>query len=485
VSESTPERPLIVLPEASIAERLSLGGGQPGGSLRRPTAAEQGRRLSPKLQALQRAMELQADHLAREVSGADPELVLVLEIIGSVDNFLNAVAKIDGFEYLAEIDEEEIEGDDAFVDLEEPTRTFDGMLFLLMANQEALGQLLNLWQRYVENPEVRFPHGLGRWKQVFGLLRDIRPWGPEDRLRGTGVLEDFVRRAAEGQEAVLAEVELWFRQDGGVRQSAEQAVRAAVGESSGRVLAQAVIPQISYHALLVELPIDSISGLLQQEREYISLVRAEEVAFVRPEAQALVVTPRETTEEPLRVDEPPLPLGAPRVALLDGVPLAGHESLVDRLRVDDPDGFEDGVTAADRRHATAMASLIIHGDGSAPGDPLRNPLYVRPILLPDAPSWVHDAAERIPHGILAVDLVHRAVVRIFEGEAGAAAVAPTVKVINLSVGDASNPLTTVLSPWARLIDWLSSRYQVLFVVSTGNYGRRIELPFTRDEPRVS
>jgi hypothetical protein len=481
VSESMPERPLIVLPEPGIAERLPLGGGQPGGSLRRPTAAEQGRRLGPKLQALQRAMELQTQHLAREVSGADPELVLVLEIIGSVDNFLNAVSKIEGFEYLAEIEEEDIEGDDAFVDLDEPTRTFDGMLFLLMANQEALGQLLNLWQRYVEDPEVRLPYGLGRWKQVFGLLRDIRQWGPEDRLRGTGILEDFVRRAAEGQETVSAEVELWFRQDAGVRQSAEQVVRAAVGESSGTVLAQAVIPQISYHALLVELPIDSISGLLQEEREYISLVRAEEVAFVRPEAQALVVTPRETTDEPLRVDKPSLPSGDPHVALLDGVPLAGHETLEDRLRLDDPDGFESRVAAADRRHGTAMASLIIHGDVSAPAQALRNPIYVRPILLPDAPPWVQDATERIPHGVLAVDLVHRAVVRIFEGEAGAGAVAPSVKVINLSVGDASNPLTTVLSPWARLIDWLSWRYQVLFIISTGNYDRRIELPFTRDE----
>jgi len=74
-----------------------------------------------------------------------------------------------------------------------------------------------------------------------------------------------------------------------------------------------------------------------------------------------------------------------------------------------------------------------------------------------------------------VDLIHRAVRRLFEGEGETDAQAPEVRVINLSVGDPARPFLYGLSPWARLLDWLSYKYGMLFVVSAGNHPRPLDL----------
>src|SRR6202008_4337933 len=76
---------------------------------------------------------------------------------------------------------------------------------------------------------------------------------------------------------------------------------------------------------------------------------------------------------------------------------------------------------------------------------------------------------------LLVDLVHRAVRRMFEGDGGQNPSAPQVLVVNLSIGDRSRPFDREISTLARLIDWLSWKYRVLFVVSAGNNRDNITL----------
>ena len=85
-----------------------------------------------------------------------------------------------------------------------------------------------------------------------------------------------------------------------------------------------------------------------------------------------------------------------------------------------------------RNHGTAMASLIVHGDLSAPGEPLDRPLYVRPIMRPH--EFPREAEQILPTRLLP-DLLHRAIRRIVEGEGGRAAIAPSVRIVNLSIGD--------------------------------------------------
>ena len=169
-----------------------------------------------------------------------------------------------------------------------------------------------------------------------------------------------------------------------------------------------------------------------------------------------------------------VPVKPPTVALFDGLPLQAHRLLQGRLIVDDPDDFESNYPANQRVHGTAMASLIAHADLGEGGSPLPSGLYVRPILRPDPRDW-RNHRERVPESTLIVDLLHRAVRRLFETEDGEPAAAPEVTVVNLSIGIGDRPFQQAMSPLARLLDWLSWRYKVLFVVSAGNHAQPIRL----------
>ena len=105
-----------------------------------------------------------------------------------------------------------------------------------------------------------------------------------------------------------------------------------------------------------------------------------------------------------------------------------------------------------------------------------------------APRWPRgwNGKEAVSDDTLVVDLLHRAVRRLFEGEGDEPAVSPDVAVINLSIGIGDRPFDQALSPLARLLDWLAWRYKVLFVISAGNHPRRIELTVpTRDFQSLS
>lgn len=164
--------------------------------------------------------------------------------------------------------------------------------------------------------------------------------------------------------------------------------------------------------------------------------------------------------------------------MLDGLPLTGHRLLDGRLIVDDPDGYEGAYQAQERVHGTAMASLMCHGDLDEGGGAAGRPVYVRPIMQPHR-GFDGQFLEAIPEEVLPVDLVHRAVRRLYEGEGGEPPVAPSVRVLNLSVCDRSRPFDRGMSSWARLLDWLSWKYSVLFVVSAGNHPGDIELNVPR------
>lgn len=174
----------------------------------------------------------------------------------------------------------------------------------------------------------------------------------------------------------------------------------------------------------------------------------------------------------------------PRIALLDGVPFQNHDALAGRLSIDDPDGLESDYPLAARSHGTAMASLIIHGDLSAPGKPLDRKVYVRPIMCHEEDPFGRHV-ERVSPDTLFVDLLHRAVRRLFVGESGRPPVAPSVRVINLSIGDCRRPLVRRMSPVGRLVDWLALEYNVLFIISAGNHTDPISIPAEATSDRES
>jgi hypothetical protein len=433
-------------------------------------------------QRLQDAMQRQQLTLQNNSLGIQPEQVLVLETMGSVDNFINAVKKVDGLEWLGELEIEDIAPEHGFEDATDPDKQLKGQLFLVMTDQRALEELHSLFRRWQEEPETKFPRGLAPLKHAFAHLRTIRPWDAEDRIRDTFIVEDWKERIARGEDIVPFEIELWFREDPSRRRQADEYLRSLINSLSGEVVQQSVIPEIAYHGVLGRMPIRHVSGLLSEIsrlREF-RLLQCEDIMQLRPVGQCGIPVPGNVVDSESLEDvrRPPLPTGEPVVALFDGLPLSGHRLLTQRLTVDDPDGYEDAYQARERIHGTAMASLICHGDLREGGPPITSPLYVRPIMQPQR-NALGRAYETIPEGVLPIDLVHRAVRRLYDDEGDQPAAAPTVRVINLSIGDRSRPFARGMSSFARLLDWLAWKYNVLFIVSAGNHFQDVELDLPR------
>lgn len=476
------EYPLLIFPEPTHAEKARrFGGGRPP---RIPDAQRQAERIAPQFQRLQQAMDRQRLALRNNSLGLQPEQALVLETIGPIDRFIEAIKKVSGLEWLGEFQVDEIAPDYGFEDNKDPEKALKGQLFLVMTDQRALKELQSLFDNW---PNKKFPRGLAPLKHAFAHLHTIRPWDAEDRIRDTGLLKDWELRVRHGQKIVPFEVELWFRENPGRQQQAEAYLGNVIDSLGGEIVQQCVIPQIAYHGVLGRIPSGELSGLLSGLsglRDF-RLFQCEDIMHLRPVGQCAIRVPEDlseldTTEEDRQTD---FPRGGPVVALFDGYPLTGHRLIERRLIVDDPDGYETAYQARERVHGTAMASLICHGDlDDEGGQPSRRPVYVRPILQPYR-GFDGQVIERIPEGVLAVDLIHRAVRRLFEAEGEEPPVAPNVRVVNLSVCDRSRPFDRGMSSWARLLDWLSWKYNVLFVVSAGNHPHDIELNIPRAELR--
>lgn len=468
--------PLLIFPEPARVHRASQHGGP--GRVTFPTSHRQGRRLTPKFNALRHALETEAARVRAIPQGLEPELALVLETIGSVAEFKRAVDRIEGLEWLLEWDEEEIPPDEDFFDELHPDKPLSGRLFLVMASQRGIDELLRLWRIYVRDESVRFPLGQGRLKYVFRQLRDVRRWGVQDRLEETGVLQYWAEFLSNRATDVICEAELWFRSGENHRNRAYENLRLTVVSAGGQCLSSAVIPQIAYHAAVLRLPATEVRRVL--DREETQLVRLNDVVFFRPVGQSAAPMPDDRASEtaPTRPSQP-LPSGEPVVALLDGLPQANHPLLAGRLAVDDPDGWASSYQAQEMWHGTTMASLLIHGDLNAGENALPRPIYARPIMKPNPVDWRRPREECIPYECLQTDLLYRAVRRILQGEGQEAPAAPSVRIINISVCDPSQPLFQAVSPMGRLFDWLAWEHKVLFVVSAGNHPEDVVLSVPR------
>lgn len=461
--------PLLLFPAPATADRNNKGGG--GTGFTRPSGARQGARLTPRFTALQAAFEAERLRLQQVAPAENPEFVVVFETIGTVENFTKAVARVPGMEWMLEFALDQIAPDQDFFVEGKPGKTLSGCLFLLGTNQQALAEILSLWERFRNNPSVKFVKGLAPWKHIFEQLKDVRRWSVQDRI-GNDVRSYWQEEISAGPQNVRFEIDAWCYRSATKNEEARLKIEALVQGEGGQVLSRALIPEIAYHGLLVDLPTHLIQRILAGEEP--ELVLFDRIMYFRPRAQSVVVQQptAEASAAPAVTGEV---AGDPVVALLDGFPLQNHSLLAGRLVIDDPDGWEAFYQAKDRVHGTAMASLIIHGELDAVSQPLDRAIYVRPVLRPDPADGRPRRAERTPNDALLIDLIHRAVTRICEGDANEPPVAPSIKVINLSLGDESRVFEHGLSPWARLLDWLAFKYRVLFIVSTGNCDGRLRL----------
>ena len=463
-----PEFPLLPLP---VFER-----GEPPGARRfvpsvpKLQPGRQGQRLGPIFERLANVLEEDRDGLALldDPASIAPERALVLEVAGSVVDFQALAARVNGLEFLGD-EEIEFEPDEDFFETDaragregerRTDRPLGGRLYLAMPDVGALRQLLSLWNRWQRGEGL--PSGFTPWRDVFASLREIRPWGPADRLSEETIAcwrEEFEDDPGEIRRI---EVELWFRDSGASRTTAFRRVAEVVAAAGGTLVQHATIEEIGYEALLIDLPAGEITRLVG--REDVHLIVCDDIMFLRPQSSTDVPEPGEETEPEAAIpgEEPgDLP---PVAALLDGVPVQNHLLLDGRLEMDDPDGLEAMSVVAERHHGTAMASLILHGDKNVANEALSRRLYLRPVMY--APG--NGAREEPRRDRLLIDVIYRAVRRIKEGDEEGEATAPEVFLVNLSLGDARRSFGGPISPWARLLDYLADRYGILFLVSAGN-----------------
>jgi hypothetical protein len=442
-----------------------------------PGPEVQAERLGPVFANLRDALDAERLQVTDEPEAASPDAILVLEIAGELDEFVGAVRSVEGLEYLTEELGEKIEDKDLFaaVDQDGKRSTLRRELFVVASDRRAADQLDRLWQLW--QAEQKLPRGWAKWKHVFERLNVVRRWNDNDRLARTGALEVWREELADrdAAEPIPLEVELWFRASSDRRNVDEDSIRKDLEEAGGSLLHSFVLEDIQYHGVLAQLP----AGVLVEmaERVEASWLSGNGVRFMRAVGQvAMPVFERPEFAEVAPPESPPETGREPRVAVLDGVPVAKHRLLESRIVVDDPDGWEESTEVRHRRHGTEMASVVIHGDLAQAGAPLRDPIYLRPIIRVDPDeAWFADAEERLPKDRLPVELVHEAIVRMLGGDEPQA---PDVRIINISVGDRAQQFSRFLSPWARLLDHLAAQYEVLFVVSAGNH--RVELEFNGD-----
>lgn len=465
----TDPRPLMAFSPPATGP-IPPSGPRPRQPLQTPSPRRQGQRLAPQFKTLQDALSSEGTELTESTSAADPELVAVFDLAGSVERFLSAAAKIEGLEFLSEIVDDYVEANEDFYYEDEgevTDRAVPESLYMVMTNAQAVAEIVRLFELWQDNPDIKFDQGLNSLKQVFSLLRAVRRWGPEDRVRETGLIEQWSEdvRVAGSQGMARVEIELWYRNDEGTRAAAQQQVANVVTGSGGSIVSTADIADIGYHGLLADIPFSEVARVLADGPGSIDLLVAENVMLVGPSRPMAFSQPEPLESTLADLDDSP-PEGLPRVALLDGLPLANHIALDGRITIDDPDDHTSRYPTRRRAHGTAMSSIIIHGDLSAPGEAIRSPLYVRPIL---EPHDVFQDQERTPKDTLLVDLIHRAFHRIFEGDGDNDPAAPSVRAVHLSVGDPARVFVRRLSPLARLLDWLAHRYNIVVIVSGGNH----------------
>jgi len=241
-----------------------------------------------------------------------------------------------------------------------------GQLFLSLGNERGLKELLVLWQYWEKRQEL--PHGKTKWRDVFDQTLRIRRWGIEETLRETGMIDrwhDLLDPIDPAQE-IHCQIELFYRRNIEKREQNEATIAALLAEMGGRTLGPFIdMPSIAFHAVKANLPADKVRHLLAlldsaNAEIDIQLFKFPGVMYFRPTGQSLAVSGDEIGE-PGEFPEgsPELP---PVAAILDGAQNLLHEALKDRLLFDDPDNLAGEYQPGEKRHGTAMASLVVHGE---------------------------------------------------------------------------------------------------------------------------
>ncbi len=456
------DRP-VILSEVASPRSIKRPGGGGNSRIKFGNVEQRVARLDARFDALSAALGDQVQ-LAASIQSADPQLVLVMEAREETID-LSGVASSMGIEIVAET-ESSVEPDDEFTlaSAKPKSPLVASCLHAICVNQTSLDSLLTLWRAWKKDGKL--PRGKSNLRDFFDHLKDIRPWGPQDRLKMIDWDDHFA--GVDPDQLVTIDIELWFRGSDATRTAAQANVAALLARDGGSVASSAVIPQIGYHGLKAMVPNRVLEQLARGQFDGVAVVQSANVMYLKVSGQDALPAGEDTTVDAVVVAQPPT--GAPVLCLFDGVPAANHSLLSGRVAVLDPDDLTSDYVVGERRHGTAMASIAVWGDRNRDEPAAPRPVLIRPVMRPCEETY--PPVEELPTNALAPDLMWRAFRDLFdEAPDGTPPSAPEVAIINLSMGDPATPFDTVLSAWARTIDWLSYEYGVLVIVSAGNYGK--------------
>ena len=464
------DRPILRLPNSRPASRKT---GTPA-RFPRPRGAgrrRQGHRFRHEFERLEAALARDdaALELRRDPFGIAPERALVFVTAVPIGNFARA-ARLVGLEVLSEIElEEDYELPDDLI--AEHSGAVSPTLYATMPTQDAFDQLLRLWRRYQGEHDAE--HGYAPWWRIFDMLAELRPWGPKDRLSADDRVELENRLPFDEEAEVKLELEHWPTQDQHSLHPWRRETEAKVAALGGRIIDRSAIHEGSfvYDAMLVGLAAGVVRAMVDDPDAPDGLATLDGLQFVLPQtiAQSLPShsQPTDDDRDDLAGFDPASPI---RVLLLDGTPIAGHRDLDGGVVIEDVHDLVDRSLVADRRHATAMASLILRGDLNSDGNPVRDSRLLAVPLLVDT----NDGATS-PDDRLFVDLVHTALQSAFRDDDP---LVPEAFVVNFSVGVRGSNFAGRITSLARLLDWWSSQAGILFVVSAGNSEHDLQIPGT-------
>lgn len=324
------------------------------------------------------------------------------------------------------------------------------------------------------------------FRKIFPHIREIRRWNVDDQLNYQNFSGDLKQRIESGETGPFNfEIELIYSDDEHRRKMRYKSLEERVLENGGKIIdGPCCLPEIRYHAVMVQIPAQQVNDFMQHPAFKIA---GDGIFYFKLRGQSASEFTHEFDESYVFTDDelektkatPPL-LSSPVIMVMDGYPLENHALLENRLEIRTSDDFNEEVyPSSSRYHGTAISSLVLHGDIRASSS-----LNQRIVFVPI--NKIHHRfefpIEEIPDDKITVGYIYNLLVEHLKGsnrewrESG-------ILVINFSQGLPERNFVSAHSPLARLLDWISYRANVLFIISAGN--RDISDSYIDDPTRIN
>lgn len=449
----------------------------------------QGERLNDAILEFERDAVQKILDISQNPQNIDPELGWVLEICGNSKELQKVLQSIPGIDVPLINEMGSFPPDDDFHHLKktasgkmeaDPKKKVSFSLYLITFDTRASQNFVKIWKKWQNKSGIGdIDESLSEFTKFLKILpyiKDIHKWSVKDQLELDGFKEELENRLKDyPEEPVKFEIELIYSSNEATRRSRLSALNKRIRENNGRVLdGPCLIEEIGYQGVLVELPACNVTEVMNHPSVNIAgdgVLTFRMMGQSKPHFTAEIDVTSSFTPEEINSTISNIPLRKPVILMLDGYPLENHVLLQNRLDIDDSGDIDDlNYPLEERRHGTEMASLILHGHIGR-SKSLNQKIRIVPvnrlkIIFTQGPEKYYD--EVIPDDKLTVDFFHRILKEQLMGnrkkwnESG-------LLLINLSQGISGRPYFNCLSPLSRLLDWVSYKANVLFIISAGNH----------------